>query len=725
MKMSLPSFLIALALASAPADDRPESADDTAALRAEFGAIAEQLAASENSHHGRAQVIELERALKDQKTQGDKLIGIHVQLSFEHLRLGDLGEATAHMEEAFSKVRELGGEPAPIMQKLRVIVELRRAEVSNCIQRHHRECCIFPLAGGGVHADKTAATKVREALLQILQDDPGQLEAQWLLNITSMALATYPDGVPKRFRLPPHALKSEFGIGRFVDVAPQLGLDAFNLCGGALAEDFDGDGDLDIVTTTSDPRGHAIYYHNRGDGTFEDRSKGSGLDLQFGGLNCVGADYDNDGDTDLLILRGAWMGDQGKIRNSLMRNDGGVFTDVTRAAGLAEPALPTQAAVWADFDNDGDLDLYIGNESRDSARCAANLFRNSGGGTFTDVAAAAGVTNDRLAKGVTVGDYDNDGDLDLYVSNIGKNRLFRNDSRRGEMKFVDVAVELGLQEPANRSFAPWFFDFNNDGWLDLFVTAYDATTSNLMRDYRGREHRATPPCLYLNRGGKFENVTAEAGLDHAWLPMGASFGDIDYDGFPDIYLATGDPNYETLMPNVMLRNDGGKRFQNVTTSGGFGHLQKGHGICFADLDHDGDQDMYHQLGGFFPGDKFHNALFLNPGGGGHFLVVELEGKKSNRSGIGARIAVTVEVPGGRRTVHRAVGSVSSFGGSPVRRQEIGLGDATAIVSLGITWPGEGEAEIIGSVPLDAHVRVTEGARKVERLIRREAKFPAR
>ncbi len=96
-------------------------------------------------------------------------------------------------------------------------------------------------------------------------------------------------------------------------------------------------------------------------------------------------------------------------------------------------------------------------------------------------------------------------------------------------------------------------------------------------------------------------MTADVGLDHPWLPMGANFGDIDNDGWLDVYLATGDPDFETLMPNVMLRNDGGRRFRDVTTSAGVGHLQKGHGVAFADLDHDGDQDLYHQLGGFFPG----------------------------------------------------------------------------------------------------------------------------
>ena len=199
--------------------------------------------------------------------------------------------------------------------------------------------------------------------------------------------------------------------------------------------------------------------------------------------------------------------------------------------------------------------------------------------------------------------------------------------------------------------------------------------------------------------------------------MGANFGDIDNDGFLDIYLATSDPGFETLMPNVMLRNDGGMRFENVTTSGGLGHLQKGHGICFADFDHDGDQDIYHQLGGFFPGDKFHNALFLNPGGGGRFLAVELRGTKANRNGLGARLAVTVVTPTGTRTIHRAVGSVSSFGGSPLGRLEIGLGDATEIRSLKVTWPGSERATTYSNLTVNSVVRVTEGEPQLESLER--------
>jgi hypothetical protein len=306
---------------------------------------------------------------------------------------------------------------------------------------------------------------------------------------------------------------------------------------------------------------------------------------------------------------------------------------------------------------------------------------------------------------VTAGDYDNDGDLDLYVSNVGRNRLYRNN---GDGTFTDVAVYAGVIEPARRSFATWFFDYDNDGWLDLFVAAYEAKVADVAASYMGLPHAGTPPRLYHNNGdGTFTDVTRRLELDRPFLPMGANFGDLDNDGFLDIYLTTGEPSFESIMPNVMLRNDAAAGFQDVSTAGGFGHLQKGHGVAFADLDDDGDQDIYHQLGGFYPGDAFRNALFLNPGHDHHHLTVRLVGASSPRRGSGARLRVVVDTPRGRREVHRAPGSVSSFGGSPAR-QEIGLGDATAVERLEVLWPVSGLRQVFEDVPLDGFVEVREG-----------------
>jgi hypothetical protein len=295
--------------------------------------------------------------------------------------------------------------------------------------------------------------------------------------------------------------------------------------------------------------------------------------------------------------------------------------------------------------------------------------------------------------------------MDLYVSNAGLNRLYRNN---GDMTFTDVAGRLGVTEPAGRSFATWFFDYDNDGWLDLWVGAYSASIAELAAEYLGQHPQAAWPRLYRNNGdGTFTDKTRDLGLERVFLPMGANFGDFDNDGWLDIYLGTGDPGYETLMPNVALRNDAGRRFQDVTQSGGLGHLQKGHGIGFADLDNDGDQDVYHQLGAFYPGDAFRNALFLNPGHGNRFLVLELVGQRTNRMATGARIKVVLDTPSGARELHRAVGSVSSFGGSP-RRQEIGLGDATAVSSVEVSWPVSGERQVFRGVPLDSFQRIVEG-----------------
>ena len=166
--------------------------------------------------------------------------------------------------------------------------------------------------------------------------------------------------------------------------------------------------------------------------------------------------------------------------------------------------------------------------------------------------------------------------------------MYRNN---GDGTFTDVAPELGMTEPSRRSFATWFFDYDNDGWLDLLVVSYEGSVADLAAEALGRPHTGARPRLYHNNGdGTFTDKAVELGLNHMYLPMGANFGDLDNDGWLDIYLTTGDPDYQSLMPNVMLRNDAGRRFQNVTTSGGFGHLQKGHGIAFADLDNDGDHD---------------------------------------------------------------------------------------------------------------------------------------
>jgi len=699
-----------------------EPGGEWASQRAEFEGVAEELRASSNDWIGLDTVRRLREALARPDVPGGDRRKLQNQLAERLLRNGEVEEAIAILESLLASTPADGPAAAGLHRRLG-IAWMRLAEVENCVQRHNPDCCIFPLEGGGVHEAREPAEKARHHLYRFLEARPGNLKVRWLVNVLAMALGEYPGGVPEALLIPPSAFASAHDVGRFRDVAPALGVDAFNLCGGVAIEDFDGDGRLDLLTSAYDPEEELLLYRNRGPAGFGDESEASHADDQLGGFNVLAADYDADGDVDALVLRGAWLGVDGGIRNSLLQNRDGVFHDVTRAAGIAEPARPTQAGVFGDFDGDGVLDLFIGNESmgdRDPGQDhPSQLFLGQGDGTFVDRAVEAGVTNDRYCKGVTAGDYDNDGDLDLYASNFGENRLYENQS---DGTFHDVAKPLGVEQPAGRSFASWFFDYDNDGWLDLFCASYEGSIAELCAGALGLERDSPRPRLYANEGGRFRDVAPEVGLDRFVLPMGANFGDIDNDGYLDLYLTTGDPQLESIMPNLMLRNDRGVVFQDVTSSGGFGHLQKGHGVAFADLDDDGDQDIYHQLGGFYLGDRFHNALFENPGHGHRFLHLKLVGVRSNRTGVGARVRLVVREGGSTREIHRAAGSVSSFGGSPLRL-EIGLGAAEAIERLEVRWPAGAGEDVHTDVPLDTYVELTQGASALRVLPLEAFRFP--
>jgi hypothetical protein len=524
-----------------------------------------------------------------------------------------------------------------------------------------------------------------------------------------MTLGEYPASVPPEFLLPLGRFDGASGDPRrMVNIASRVGLNARgeSMAGGCLVDDFDGDGRLDVFMPTTDPGRGAILLSNRGDGTFEDVSTAAGLSDQVLSLNACHADYDNDGRLDVLLMRGAW---EMPRRMSLLRNRGGVFEDVTLAAGLGEP-IATQAAGWADYDNDGHLDLYVAGEfdaRRPDPRNRGRLYHNRSDGTFEDVAARAGVTNDRFGKGVAWGDYDDDGRPDLYVSNLGQpGRLYHN---RGDGTFEDVAPLLGVTEPSF-GFACWFWDYDNDGRLDLWINPNRATLSEVIRDQLGQTTSGDRPRLYRNVGGAevFRDVTAKVGLDRVVLPMGSNFGDVDNDGFLDIYLATGRPSFAYLMPNLLFRNVDGRQFEDITAATGTGHLQKGHGVAMADWDRDGDLDIFLEAGGAVPGDRAHNVLFENPGSGHHWLSVKLVGTRTNRAALGARIRVdAARADGSVASIHRTITTGSSFGGNPLACT-IGLGRAGAIRELQIDWPTSRTRQTFRDVPIDRAIEITEG-----------------
>jgi len=215
--------------------------------------------------------------------------------------------------------------------------------------------------------------------------------------------------------------------------------------------------------------------------------------------------------------------------------------------------------------------------------------------------------------------------------------------------------------------------------------------------------------LYRNNGdGTFTDRSREAGLDQLLLTMGSNYGDLDNDGWLDFYLGTGTPNLATLVPNRMFRNDGGRSFQDVTTAGGFGHLQKGHGVAFGDLDGSGNQDVVEVMGGVYNSDRYWTSIFKNPGHGNHWVKLRLTGVKANRFGVGARIrAVVAGADGTRREIHHFVTSGSSFGSASLR-PHFGLGTATSIELLEIRWPGSGTVQrFVGPLPADRIYEIRE------------------
>ena len=479
-----------------------------------------------------------------------------------------------------------------------------------------------------------------------------------------------------------------------------MGVNRLNQAGGAVMEDFDNDGLLDLVVSSFDPTEPLAMYRNKGDGAFQDRSAAAGVTGQLGGLYCVQTDYNNDGLMDVYVARGAWI--PFAIRPSLLKNNGdGTFTDVTKESGLLDP-VNSNSAAWADYDNDGWLDLFVCCERQPN-----RLYHNREDGTFEEVGGRAGLRAKALAtpmcKGVTWFDVDNDDYPDLFLSYLsGAAELYRN-NRDGT--FVEATSSLGIDGPMH-GFSCWAWDYDNDGWLDLFATSYDRTLADVVKGLLGQPHSRHSNRLFRNRGGKdFEDKTQEAGLDMVFSTMGSNYGDFDNDGFLDMYLGTGEPSFATLIPNRMFKNVAGRRFAEITGSSGTGHLQKGHGVACGDWDRDGDLDVFMEMGGAINGDKYHNIMFQNPGQGNHWLTVKLVGKRTNRAAIGARIKV-VTAGNDPLTVHRHVSSGSSFGASPLQ-QTIGLGGADRVSELEVHWPASGTTQVFRDIAADQAIEVSE------------------
>jgi hypothetical protein len=224
------------------------------------------------------------------------------------------------------------------------------------------------------------------------------------------------------------------------------------------------------------------------------------------------------------------------------------------------------------------------------------------------------------------------------------------------------------------------------------------------------------------RNGTFRDVTAEVALDKVFMPMGANFGDIDNDGFLDIYLGTGNPSYASLLPSVLLHNQEGKRFVDITNSSGTGEWHKGHGVAFADMENRGYEDIVFEVGGATPGDSHTMRLFENPGNENDWISLKLVGVKSNRAAIGVRIKVAVDNAGqGTRSIYRTVGSGGSFGASPLE-QHIGLGKNARAVDLEIWWSSSNTRQHFSNMNKNQFYEIKEFAQNYAKLERRRYHF---
>jgi hypothetical protein len=618
-------------------------------------------------------------------------------------------------------------------QKWLALAWLRLAERNNCVSNHMEGSCVFPIQGMGIYSDTVASLNGINIFQDILKKDTNDLDSRWLLNIAYMTLGEYPRLVPPAWLIPGlDKDTSSYQVKAFQDRAGDLKLNSTrNMAGGVIIDDFNNDGYLDIITSGWGLDESMHYYRNNADGTFTDMSKESGLSKIKGGLNIVQADYNNDGYTDILVIRGAWLGEFGKQPKTLLRNNGdGTFTDVTVESGILS-FNPTHTAVWADFNNDGWLDLFIGNETRTFQNPhPSELYINNHNGTFTNVAGKAGCEELGFMKGVTAGDYNNDGWPDIFISTLnGRRILLKNKGVKSKIpQFENATHEAGLDQDFAGTFPTWFWDYDNDGWPDIFVCGYQFQGSLAGLAATQALNRPLPQGLgkmYLyrnNHDGSFTNVAKKMGLDMPVFAMGANFGDIDNDGWLDMYLGTGNPDFKSLIPNRMFKNIGGRQFADVTSSARVGNLQKGHGVSFADIDNDGDQDIFIEVGGALPGDAFYNSLYINPGqNNNNWISIQLEGTTSNRSAIGARIAVSFKEEGKERTVYRDVNSGGSFGSSPLRK-EIGIGKGKIIDSLTIKWPTSGIKQIFKNIKPGQFLKIKEGSDQIEKLNLRALQF---
>ena len=495
----------------------------------------------------------------------------------------------------------------------------------------------------------------------------------------------------------------------FVERSDSYGFRRWHLAGAVAFVDVDGDSWLDFI-------GNGVYAAPElyravpGEGYLRQ------LDPTLDSIAnvpsaCVAADFDNDGHTDLYFPSAAWFG---AGPNKLLRNRGGAgFEDVSERGDAQLLAQNSCGVSTLDFDRDGLLDIAVTGTKGGSLR----LLRNTGNMTFVQHTTEAGITpTQQVTVGLAVGDVNNDGWPDIYVNSFGPNALYIN---QGDGTFREEAKARGVDRGVPHGFGAWMFDYDNDGDMDIvggnFATDGD-TEELIVRGFTQlfphmeEKPPYMPSALYKNDGtGHFRNIATEVG----WVPsnvMGCGYADFDLDGDLDVVLGPGGHPLPTLEPVFLYRNDGEDRFTNITPLDDPLFYGKFHGTAFADLDRDGDPELYLNNGGVLLSDRFRDLVLDNTTTGKGWLHLSLVGTKSNRSGVGAR--VTVHTAGRQLHQERAAGQGFSSTNSPILI--FGLDKAPRAEKVVIRWPS-GQVDELGPLAANQALEITEGNPKPRRL----------